>query len=198
MIFNVKKQEYKPLVDKNVYNRKLNNTKAQLYYEQWVDRLRRTLNYTKSKTIMRGIPKKNVSDFRFVFQKMLSDILQSENYIVYIKKQKLFNLYNIKVKPKNCIYETKIMTQSRRKWENVHKHLNKKINKNPKNYSVIVKRTFDETLASWYKSVIESDFIDYVVEIQKVVTNYSTLPQFNVIINCNININVNINTNRSI
>ena len=185
------KTKYQPLIDKTVYNRDFKDSKTQQIYEDLKYKLRKQLDYNKSKIIYSLVHEKRVKDYRFVFQKMLSDLQQSSNYIIYIKKSNIFKKqYYIKCKPKNIIYERRIVNNSRKRWNNAYKYFEKQINKNPEDNFIIVKRANDRGLAEWYKTIIESDFVDNLVQVQRIFTT-SGLPEFHVIINCNINININ-------
>lgn len=176
--------EYQPLIDNNCKE----EIEFQRIYQNWLERMRKKLNTRKSKTIIYGITSDLVKDYEFIFKKLLCDLNESENYIVYHKKVKLFNDYDIKIKPTNELYKKNIREHAHTTWNRVHHHFHKEISKNPRSRHVIAKRTNDKALAGWYKSVLDNAFVDYVVQVLTVAPD-----KFHVVINCNINVNINVN-----
>jgi len=158
-------------------------------YNDWIERLEIKMNTNKSTVLVYDIPLNRVRDYTFVFTKLLEDLGQSHNYIVYVKRG-WFGIYNLKIKPINNTYRLHIIDDARKRWKTVRVRNRKIIDKNPSSISAIVKKTCDRSLAEWYKSVVQSEFVNHIVNIQKIITTFGGL-QYQVVINFNININTN-------
>lgn len=181
--------EYIELIDHK--QRRIDDVKAKEIYNDWIKVLRRKLNSEKCVTIHSRIRNnKRVNDYIFVYNKLLSDLNLDESYILYYKNNGVFG-YSIKAKPRTLKYKQKMQKKARLTWDNVHKHMHHQINKNPRSKNIMMKRADDSYLAGWYKSIMESEFVDNLVQIQEVVTNSGVL-KYNIIVNCEININLNI------
>lgn len=134
---------------------------------------------------------KDVQCYKNLFTKVLQDIGESHNYIVYAKHCLISEKYHIKLKPKNSVYRNKIIEQARKTWGLAHRYNYDKINKNPSSYYVIIKQTDDLTLAEWYKSILKPAFEDYPVTVKLSITSKGTA-NYQVVVYCNIDININI------
>lgn len=166
---------------------------AQKIYNKWLGILETQLNSKRTIVLYKSVPYHRVNDYKFVFEKLLQDLNESDNYKVYGKKGRMFNTYHIKAKPTNIHYQNRIIRNSHKTWNLVFKYFHESIMKNSEGRSVIVKRTNDRGLAEWYRDVVDNSFMDHVVEIQQIMTS-AGVAKFQVIVNCNIKININVNT----
>lgn len=172
-------KEYKPLLDD-----KINNNKYDKIYTRWKTHLNRKLKPNYTTTILHDVPCHRVSDYVKVYNRILQQLGQTNNYKIYGKKQYTSSRHKIKAKPTNYFYQQRIMKHSLSKWEQFVHYIG---THNPQ--GMIVKRTNDKHMAEWYRDIIESEFFHNVVHIVTTMT-HDTVPQFQVIINCNININI--------
>lgn len=181
--------EYQPLL-KDYRNDYLRTNHSQKVYNKWVGILGTQLNPRHGVILYKSVPYHRIKDYKFVLGKLLKDIGENNNYIIYGKKKKLIKGYNIKAKPTNEKYRKRIVRKSQKTWDRVFEYFHDSIIKNPELRSVIIKKTNDRGLAEWYQTVVGNTFMDHLVEIQKIMTN-DGIAKFQVIVHCNININLN-------
>lgn len=150
-------------------------------YDFWIDRLICKLNPLRTTTVIYDIPYKRITDYTFIFEKMLSDLGQINKYKIYCKTNKILMSHSIKIKPTNKHYKQKVLNGIYRKLFIASRLWNMGTTQ-----PIIVKRTSDRGIAEWYKNIIDSTFVDHIIGITKIMINNATA-QYQVVINVNIN-----------